>query len=479
MSGAGHRNTPSLHRFRDAVGTRLWPLPVLGILIAAGLGVAVPEVDGALAAGSPDDATQRFATWLSQWTFSGGADAARDVLAAIAGSIITVTALTFSLTVVTLQLASSQFSPRLLRTFSADRFVQVTLAAFLGTFVYTLTVLRTVRVETDTAPAIVPHAAITLAYLAAVVDVVLLVVFLGHLAREIRVETMLARVHRGAEASLRAAVPRRDDDSGPPAPMGVPPAFDTDDPAWRPLTAGGSGFVTGIDHDDLVEVADRFDLLLDLHCEPGSAVAQGAPLGRWRVAPGTTHDDSVDLRERSDAVRKAVSDAVRTGVERTSAQDIGFGLRQLVDVALKALSPGINDPTTAVHAVGHVSTLLCQYARYHCGPLVLRGDQDRQRVVVRRTPFAGLLDLGISQVMHYGSEDADVLVRVVDLLAEVGWVVEADDRPAVEGQLDRLCARVADANLDDIQRARVEQAIGVARDRLAHRVRPYRTMPTP
>lgn len=465
------RPTSGWHQFRDAVGSRLWPLPVLGIVVALVLGVVVPELDSALAAGrNADDASRRFAAWLAQWTFSGGADAARDVLAAIAGSVVTVTSLTFSLTVVTLQLASSQFSPRLLRTFSGDRFVQITLAAFLGTFVYTLTVLRTVRVETDSAPAVVPHAAITVAYLAAVVDVVLLVAFLAHLAREIRVEPMLARVHRGAQATLDAVTTPRDPERpGPP----VPAVFDTDDAAWRPLPAAGSGFVTGIDHDALVELAEERDLLLELQCDAGATVAAGAPLGRWRPAG----DDDPDEACR-DAVHAAVAGAVRTGVERTSAQDVGYGLRQLVDVALKALSPGINDPTTAVHAIGHVSTLLCQSAGRTWGSLVLSGADERPRVVLRRATFAQLLDVGVAQCLHYGADDPDVLVRIAELLGEVGWTLPAPERSPVGAQLDRLAQRVAAADFDRGERERIEHAVAVARERLTGHVGPYRPVPT-
>ncbi len=470
MSSSPGRATSGWHQIRDAVGSRLWPLPVVGILIALALGVAVPELDSALSTGG-GDASRRFAQWLAQWTFSGGADAARDVLAAIAGSVVTVTSLTFSLTVVTLQLASSQFSPRLLRTFSADRFVQITLAAFLGTFVYTLTVLRTVRVETDTAPAVVPHAAITLAYLAAVVDVILLVAFLAHLAREIRVEPMLARVHRSAEATLFAGTVARD-------PAGetrdVPAVFDTDDDAWQPLLAGGSGFVTGIDHDALVRLADSRDLLLDVQCDAGSTVAAGTPLGRWRFVDGTIRPGPEDR----DTIRDVAARAIRTGVERTSAQDVGYGLRQLVDVALKALSSGINDPTTAVHAIGHVGTLLCQYAGRTWGPIVLDGTEDRPRVVVRRATFAQLLDVGVAGCLHYGDSDPDVLVRIAELLGEVGWTLPAAERPAVEAQLDRLCARTEAASFDQGERDRVGHAVQVARERLSGRVGPYRPVPT-
>jgi uncharacterized membrane protein len=145
---------------RDAVRTQLWPLPTVGVALAVILGIALPRLDGRVDAHLP--------SWSSQYLFGGDSDAARTVLDAVAGSLITVTALTFSLTVVTLQLASGQFSPRLLRTFSRDLFVQATLAQFLATFTYALTVLRSVRTESSGQALFVPRLSYCLASLTSI-----------------------------------------------------------------------------------------------------------------------------------------------------------------------------------------------------------------------------------------------------------------------------------------------------------------------
>ena len=154
MRGANRGGWSAL---RDAVRTQLWPIPAIGIALAALVGVLLPRLDARIDDNLPPVA--------ANYLFGGGAAAARAVLEAIAGSLITVTSLTFSLTVVTLQLASSQFSPRLLRTFSSDRFVQGTLALLLGTFTYALTVLRTVRTPADDQDLFVPQISVTLAFL--------------------------------------------------------------------------------------------------------------------------------------------------------------------------------------------------------------------------------------------------------------------------------------------------------------------------
>ena len=171
----------------DALRTRLWPLPALAVVLAVVLGVALTAMDSAVDGHLPGN--------VGVFLFSGGPEAARSVLQAISGSLITVTSLTFSLTVVTLQLASSQFSPRLLRTFTSDRFVHGTLALFLASFAFALTVLRSVRNEGSGNTAFVPEISVTVAFGLAIASVIALVLFLAHLTREIRVETMMRNVN--------------------------------------------------------------------------------------------------------------------------------------------------------------------------------------------------------------------------------------------------------------------------------------------
>ncbi|MER6008930.1 DUF2254 family protein [Nonomuraea angiospora] len=186
---------------RDTLRAQLWLLPSLGVGFAVALGVALPRLDAAIVHELPP--------WLTSFLFGGGASAARTVLDAIASSLITVTSLTFSLTVVTLQLASSQFSPRLLRSFTRDRFVQLTLALFVATFTYALTVLRSIRTAEDGQMMFVPQISVTTGFALALASVLALALFLAHLARAIRVETMLRKVHAEANDTLRRVLPPR------------------------------------------------------------------------------------------------------------------------------------------------------------------------------------------------------------------------------------------------------------------------------
>ncbi len=308
----------------DAIRTRLWPLPTAAVVVAVASGIGLTRLDSGVDGQLPAAVTA--------YLFGGDADAARSVLSAVAGSLITVTSLTFSLTVVTLQLASSQFSPRLLRTFSGDRFVQGTLALFTA-----------------------------------------------HLVREIRVETMVRNVHTLARATLLRVLPELDGD--PPA-VGVPvPAAGV-----VPITARTSGFLTKIDEQRLLAAAvDAGAVVLVDRC-PGSSRVARTPFGFcWPLDP--VDQLGADVLAR---LQDGVAGAVSTGFERTAVQDIGYGLRQLTDVATKALSPGINDPTTAVHTLGYSAALLGEMAQRDLGPAVLRDAQQQDFDGAERAEMATL-----------------------------------------------------------------------------------------
>ncbi|MFG2311546.1 DUF2254 domain-containing protein [Streptomyces sp. NPDC048566] len=415
------------------LSARLWPLPACGVVLAVVAGIALPHLDARL--------KHRLPSWLSSNLFEGGAGAARAVLETIAGSLVSVTALTFSLTVVTLQLASSQFSPRLLRTFTRDRFVQATLALFLGTFTYALTVLRAVRTVEGGGGPVVPQLSVSVAFVLALASVLALVLFLAHLTREIRVETMLRNVHAAAGRTARRLLPEREEsDTEERDGRLLPPAH------ALPVLAADSGFLTWVDDEALVAAAVDADALLRIDVSPGSSLIEGTPVGAiWPRASGALPDDR-------DGLLRRVTAALTTGPERTEAQDVAFGLRQLTDVAVRALSPGVNDPTTAVHALSHASALLCDLAGRDLGPRLLRDDRQRVRVDVDGPDLAELLDLVVSQPRRYGASEPEVLARLTGLLRELAWCAPPDRHAPLRGQLARLRATVAAQDFDDAER---------------------------
>jgi uncharacterized membrane protein len=419
----------------DALRTQLWPLPVLAVAAAVALGVALPALDSGIDGQLPDS--------VGVLLFSGGAEAARAVLQSIAGSLITVTSLTFSLTVVTLQLASSQFSPRLLRTFTADRFVHGTLALFLAAFAFALTVLRSVRGETNGSTAFVPEISVTVAFALAIASVVGLVLFLAHLTREIRVETMMRRVDGETRDTIDRVFPKDRPLAGPPP---IPR------PGGLPITATSSGFLTSLDKDALLAAAVNSRAVVRVDREPGSSLVEGVPFATaWPLETGAGLGP--DAREE---LCRDVNAAVATGFERTSVQDVGFGFRQLVDVAARALSPGINDPTTAVHVLGHLSALLCRLVDRDPGPESVSDDDGQVRVVLSLPGLPALMDLAINQARNYGAGDPDVARRLLDLLHEVAFCdARGRYRDVVKDHLDRMRTAIAAADYSAPERRRL------------------------
>ncbi len=416
--------------------TQLWPLPVAGVVLAVVAGVLLPRLDAYVDEGLP--------SWLAALLFGGDGGAARTLLSAISSSLITVTSLTFSLTIVTLQLASSQFSPRLLRTFSSDRFIQATLAIFLSTFTFALTVLRAVRSGDDGATAFVPRLSVTLAFALAIVSVLGLVLFLAHLARQIRVETMLRDVHDDASATVQSMTSPLDDDTCPEPALPTPPTNAIE------VKAPSSGFVTSFDEAGLLSAATEMNACVVLESYPGSSIVEGTPIGAaWSLSGGLSDDDWNRLHG-------ALRDSIGVGFERTSAQDISYGLRQLTDVANKALSPGINDPTTAIHALSHISAILCQIAGRKLRSVVLHDADDEIRVVLRRPSFAEVLDVAITQPRRYGASDPQVMARLFRLLEELAWHVH--DYPPIRDQLQRLRTTVAESDFHEAELRDLELA---------------------
>jgi uncharacterized membrane protein len=401
------------------------------VVLAVVLGAALPLLDEALQASGEEPLA---------YVFEGGPSAARGILSTIAGSVISVTTLLFSLTIVTLQLASSQYSPRLLQTFVRDRIVQVCLGVLLGTFVYALVVLRSVRSagDSDGGSAFVPRLSVTVGFLLALASVAALVTFLAHQTRQLRVETMMGDVSTEATATIRRLGTRLDSDDSPDEPLADVPA------SARPVCARRSGFLVRTAEELLVAELSRRGAVLRLDRRPGDSVVAGTPLA-WvwvddEAAP-------VPVEELATALERYVE----LSVERSAAADPSYGLRKLVDIAARALSPGINDPTTAVHALSHISALMAQLSVRDTWHRRVSGDDGVPRLLLPSWDHAALLDLSVTQVRSYGRQDTTVVERLFALLAEVGWRARTEpQRQAVRAQ----CAALTAQSLEDVPAGR-------------------------
>lgn len=436
----------------EAVRARLWPIPLLAVAVAVVGGVLLPRWDAQVDSAVPGA--------LAFTLFGGDAEAARTLLGAVASSLITVTSLTFSLTVVTLQLASSQFSPRLLRTFTGDVFVQATLGLFLATFTFSLTVLRTVRSQSEGQVLVVPRLSVTLSLVLAVASVMGLVVFLAHLAAQIRVESMLRDVHEQTDATIEL-VYGESEEGAVDAPKPPPVHRGSGDSCV--LFAPSSGFLRPPPSDRLLAMAVELDVVVVIERCTGDHVVAGTPIGVvWRPGGRLQHDEE-------QRAQHGVDDLVSTGFERSAGGDVTYGLRQLTDVVNKALSPGINDPTTAVHALGHVSAVLCRLAGQALGPVTLCGPDGSPRLVLHRHDLRAIMSLTLTQPRRYGAADPQVMLRLVDLLHELAWHVRRGDEAVVSAELGRLRSAISNADFDAVSAADLEVATERVESALARR----------
>jgi uncharacterized membrane protein len=345
--------------------------------------------------------------------FSAGPDGARAMLQAIAGSIITVAGVIFSVTIIALQLTSTQFSPRVLRNFMSDRGNQMVLGVFVGTFTYTLLVLRSIKAENG-GEEFVPAFAVTGALLLALVAVAMLIYFIHHISSRIQVTSILASV---AEESLSAFEELMrwwssdEDRSWQPARTGVPvtvppsgaiPATWIDDDE-RVIAGRASGYLQLLDLEALVGTAREAGGRLRLLVPPGAWVQAAAPLAAFRPdGPGA------DL----DGLAEGIDEALSLSHERTLQQDVGFGIQQITDVAAKALSPGVNDPTTALNAIDRLVQVLMAVGRADDPPRAFEDADGAVRLEVPFPDFDELVGLAFDLIRQYGAATPAVVVHL-------------------------------------------------------------------
>ena len=384
------------------LGDQFWALPLACALAAAGLALALGALDRSLSS-SP--------TLPVPLLFAGGPEGARALLSAIITSMISFTGLVFSITIVVLQLTSSQFSPRVLRTFLRDRFNQLALGVFVSTFVYGLVVLRSVRGTAQVDP-FVPQVSVTASFAFVLASVVVFLGYIHHVTQMIRAATIIDTIGRETAALIERRHPS--DAAERPAPV-LPGG-----PVHR-VAAARAGVVQVVDDAALLRLAEASATTVVLLRAVGEFVPEGAPLLEVRGGAAGAGPDAARLRR-----------AVQLGIERSMDQDVGFGLRQLVDITERALSPGINDPTTAVQAVDQLHDLLRRLSTRSLPPRTRTTSDGRLAVVVPQPGFEDLLGLACEEVHRWAADSDRVRRRLSAMLLDLADAARPEHRPAVE-----------------------------------------------
>ncbi|MCE3269783.1 MAG: hypothetical protein K0S57_180 [Ramlibacter sp.] len=410
------------------LSSSFWFVPSVIVLAAMGLAVALIE----LSAWQSTD--------LSKWSprlFGAGADGSRAMLSAIATSMATVAGVVFSITMVTLSLSSTQYSPRVLRNFMRDRPTQAVLGVFVGIFAYCLVVLRTIRGGDE--GGFIPSLAVLGGLGLAFAGIGVLIFFIHHVAVSIQASTILHNIGQDTAEAIDRLFP---EELGAPAP---PDVGEVELPGrWHPVAASRNGYVASIDTDALLMAACESDRVIRLRVSAGAYLSEGDVL----LEVGGEEPPS-------GAVCSRLRGCIDMARQRTVEQDPGYGLQQLVDVALRALSPGINDPTTATMCVDQIGSLLARLARRRL-PDPHRFQDGRLRVIAPAPDFRVMCELALLPVVRHARLDLQVIGRVLDAVEAIAAAACTGDR---RRGLDRI-ARDLHAELAQVRpRRRSREAV--------------------
>lgn len=386
-----------LHTLWARLSETFWFIPALMVIVAIFLGLLMTNID--------DHADIQASISEVSWLHGGSPDGARSLLSTIAGSMISVAGVTFSITIATLSLASSQLGPRLLTNFMRDRGNQIVLGTFVAIFVYCLIVLRAIRSSEESA--FVPHLSVIVAMILSVISLAVLIYFFHHVSTMIQAQHVIFSIGQELETSIDRLVSveasrrsyeyelRNQDD--------IPTDFEENATF---VTASASGYLQTVDYERMQKIAEENDLLLRIFYRAGDFIAKGGDI--VAVFPST------DLAE---SVKENVRASLTLGARRLRIQDVEFAIDQLVEIAVRALSPGINDPFTAISCLDQLGATLSSLAERTIPSGYYYDSDGHLRLITDTLTFGGIVDSAFNQIRQHGRSDVAVTIRMLEVIA--------------------------------------------------------------
>ncbi len=384
------------------------------------------------------------------WLYNGDAETGRQLLNSLLSGLMTMTSLVISVTFVILTLAANQLGPRLISRFMADRQIQTVLGLFIGTILYLILVLRSV---TDTLGAEgVPHLAITTGSVLTVLCLLALLFYVHKVARSIIADNMVNALYSDMLETMDSVLPPRD------WPKHEPPLARFSGPAHA-ISLGTVGYVQVVDYDGLLDLAVRHDLRIAVHVRAG----------QYLLAKGE-HVSVFAAEAPEEDILKAMRSAFTIGSERTPAQDLEFGIRQLTEIAVRALSPGINDPFTALAVIDRISAIIESQIGRAVQPTDYHDEEDTLRVIVSRTDLRRLMDAGLRPIRQAGAGHPAILTRMAIRLADLAGSVRIEaERVALAAQVEALAQAGEACTCIAMDRDEIREHVQTARSRIADR----------
>jgi uncharacterized membrane protein len=398
---------------REELRTTLWLVPSLLSIGAAALFAVTYSLDRAVYRG---DFT------LPTWMDEGSADAGREVLSAIAAGVITVAGVVFSVTIVVLTLASQQFGPRMLRNFVRDLGTQISLGAYVATFVYAVLALG--AISGSGARPFVPSISIAVCLALLLIDVVVLIYFIHHIAVAIQLPQVMAGISRDLHAAIDAQFPisatggEGEGSAGEPS-LEIADVLAHIEREGSTIRAASSGYLQYVRYQHLTAIATANDSVIELLYRTGHFVTAGLPLAR--VWPA----------EAAGAVSADLEQAHIAGSYRTLSQDAVFAIDQLVEIAIRALSPAVNDTFTALTCIDWLADGLCVITGRRLPDGVHRDHRSAVRVIEPPISYARMVNRSCDKIRQAGIGMPAVLIRQIDSVGKVLSTARTDSQRAV------------------------------------------------
>ncbi|WP_442510390.1 DUF2254 domain-containing protein [Novipirellula sp. SH528] len=423
--------------------SRFWFMPSMIVVASIALAAVLIEADAAVSD-----------RWLSQWPrlFGAGAEGARGMMSTIAGSMMTVVGVTFSMVLMVLAMASSQYTSRIMRNFIRSRVTQVVLGIFSGIFTYCLIVLRTIRSGDE--GAFVPNLAVSFGFVLALGGVGALIFFIHHIASSIQASSIIALVAEETIAAVDRLFPGsvgqvvdNEDDERPARP---PSEWN-----WQPVKASESGYIQSVDNDELVQLARDKNTIVWMNHGIGEFVVENTTLA------------SLALEDPPDQATIEVLQAIFSiSRHRTVDQDAAFGIRQIVDIALKALSPSINDTTTAIMCVDYLTAILARLVQRQI-PSSRRYEDGELRVLAKGPTFKSLLAESFDQIRSNANGDVAIMSRMLGALETLASLTASPSRRRDIGEQVQWIAELAERSVESAHdRTRIDTRLARVREAL-------------
>lgn len=395
----------------------LWFFPTVIVLCSILLAIAFIEIDGAI----DWDIKSKYPR-----IFGSGVDGSREMLSTIAGSMITIAGLTFSLTLVAMAQASSQYTSRILRNFMRDHRNQFVLGYFVGVFAFCLIVLRTIHGSED--ERFIPSITILFALVLAIASIGVLIFYVHHIATSIQAASLISHAARATIKSISHLFPEPiGEEAGKPKEERFEKEIKCAE--WQPILAAETGYIQSVNSEGLIDFAAEQDGVLRMERGIGEFIVIGSPLASFNCEVGF----DVETQSKFDNLYVI-------SPYRTIDQDASFGIRQLVDIALKALSPGINDTTTAIVCIDYLGAILAELAKRRVEDR-FRVKEDKVRVIACGPTFESLADEAFNQIRDTAGGSAAVYLRLLDAIKTIaGKTTRANRRDVLYKHIELIAA---------------------------------------